>query len=154
MPANRPLQPRNVDINGAILDIAKLLRPTLGEQIEIETVLGRDVKASHIDPSQLANSVLNMAINARDAMPNGGKLLLETSNTVLDEAYTHANPDVRPGPYVLLAVSDTGTGMPQSVQDKAFEPFFTTKDGRQRKRAWAQHGLRLRQAVRRAHQDL
>jgi PAS domain S-box-containing protein len=121
------LQPRNVDVNGTILDIAKLLRPTLGEQIEIETVLGKEVKAAHIDPSQLANSVLNMAINARDAMPNGGKLLLETSNTVLDEAYTHANPDVRPGPYVLLAVSDTGAGMLQSVQDKAFEPFFTTK---------------------------
>jgi PAS domain S-box-containing protein len=121
------LQPRNVDINGTILDLSKLLRPTLGEQIEIQTVLGKDVKASHIDPSQLANSVLNMAINARDAMPNGGKLLLETSNIVLDDAYAHANPDVRPGPYVQVAVSDTGTGMPQSVQDKAFEPFFTTK---------------------------
>jgi nitrogen-specific signal transduction histidine kinase/ActR/RegA family two-component response regulator len=121
------LQPRNVDINGTILNLSKLLRPTLGEQIEIETLLGKDVKASHIDPSQLANSVLNMAINARDAMPNGGKLLLETSNIVLDDAYAHANPDVRPGTYVLVAVSDTGTGMPQSVQDKAFEPFFTTK---------------------------
>jgi signal transduction histidine kinase/ActR/RegA family two-component response regulator len=123
----QPLQPRDVDINGTIFDIAKLLRPTLGEQIEIETVLGHDVRASHIDPSQLANSVLNMAINSRDAMPNGGKLLLETSNVVLDEAYAQANPDVRPGPYVLLAVSDSGTGMPQSVQDKAFDPFFTTK---------------------------
>jgi PAS domain S-box-containing protein len=123
----QPLQPRDVDINGTIFDIAKLLRPTLGEQIEIETVLGHDVRASHIDPSQLANSVLNMAINARDAMPNGGKLLLETSTIVLDDAYAHANPDVRPGSYVLLAVSDTGTGMPLSVQDKAFDPFFTTK---------------------------
>jgi signal transduction histidine kinase/CHASE3 domain sensor protein/CheY-like chemotaxis protein len=124
----QPLQPRNVDINGAVLDIAKLLRPTLGEQIEIETILEGGVTTSHIDPSQLANSVLNMAINARDAMPNGGKLLLETRNVVLDEAYAQANADVRAGPYVMLAVSDSGTGMPAEVRDKAFEPFFTTKD--------------------------
>ncbi|MEO6839496.1 MAG: CHASE3 domain-containing protein [Bradyrhizobium sp.] len=124
----QPLQPRNVDINGAVLDIAKLLRPTLGEQIEIETILERGVTTSHIDPSQLAHSVLNMAINARDAMPNGGKLLLETRNVVLDEAYAQANADVRAGPYVMLAVSDTGSGMPAGVRDKAFEPFFTTKD--------------------------
>ena len=124
----QPLQPRNVDINSAVLDIAKLLRPTLGEQIEIETILERGVTTSHIDPSQLAHSVLNMAINARDAMPNGGKLLLETRNVVLDEAYAQANADVRAGPYVMLAVSDSGTGMPAVVRDKAFEPFFTTKD--------------------------
>jgi PAS domain S-box-containing protein len=122
------LQPRNVDINGAVLDIAKLLRPTLGEQIEIETILERETTLAHIDPSQLANSVLNMAINARDAMPGGGKLLLETRNVVLDEAYAQANADVRPGHYVMLAVSDTGTGMSADIRDKAFEPFFTTKD--------------------------
>jgi CheY-like chemotaxis protein len=124
----QPLQPRDVEINGSISDIAKLLRPTLGEQIQIETVLEQGPMTSHIDPSRLTNAVLNMAINARDAMPNGGKLLLETHRVVLDEAYAQANADVRPGPYVMLAVSDTGTGMPQSVQDKAFEPFFTTKE--------------------------
>lgn len=124
----QPLQPRNVDINAAVLDIAKLLRPTLGEQIEIETILESGTMLSHIDPSQLANSVLNMAINARDAMPNGGKLLLETSHIVLDEAYAADNVEVRAGPYVMLAVSDTGTGMPAKVRDKAFEPFFTTKE--------------------------
>jgi PAS domain S-box-containing protein len=124
----QPLQPRNVDINGVVVDIAKLLRPTLGEQIEIDAVLETEVTASYIDPSQLANSLLNMAINARDAMPNGGKLLLETRNVVLDEAYARANADVRPGPYVMLAVSDTGTGMPADVRDKVFEPFFTTKE--------------------------
>jgi signal transduction histidine kinase/CHASE3 domain sensor protein len=124
----QPLQPRNVDINGTVLDIAKLLRPTLGEQIEIDTIVEKQVATSHIDPSQLANSLLNMAINARDAMPNGGKLLLETRNVVLDEAYAQANPEVRPGPYVMLAVSDTGTGMPADIRDKAFEPFFTTKE--------------------------
>jgi len=122
------LQPRNVDINHAVLDIEKLLRPTLGEQIEIETILERGNTTSHIDPSQLANSVLNMAINARDAMPDGGKLLLETRNVVLDEAYAEANADMRPGPYVMLAVSDTGTGMPANIRDKVFEPFFTTKE--------------------------
>ena len=124
----QPLDPRNVDVNSAVLDIAKLLRPTLGEQIEIETILECEVATSHVDRSQLGNSVLNMAINARDAMPNGGKLLLETRNVMLDETYAQANPDVRPGPYVMLAVSDTGTGMPAQVRDRAFEPFFTTKE--------------------------
>jgi len=124
----QPLQPRNIDVNGTVLDIAKLLRPTLGEQIEIDSILDQEVATSHIDASQLANALLNMAINARDAMPNGGKLLLETRNVVLDEAYAQANPDARPGAYVMLAVSDTGTGMSREVQDKVFEPFFTTKE--------------------------
>jgi signal transduction histidine kinase/CHASE3 domain sensor protein len=124
----QPLQPRDVGINAAIVDIAKLLRPTLGEQIQIETALEQGPMTAHIDPSRLTNAVLNMAINARDAMPNGGKLLLETHRVVLDEAYAQANADVRPGPYVMLAVSDTGTGMPPDVQEKAFEPFFTTKE--------------------------
>jgi PAS domain S-box-containing protein len=124
----QPLQPRDVDVNATVLDIAKLLRPTLGEQIEVNSILEPETATAHIDASQLANSLLNMAINARDAMPNGGKLLLETRNVVLDEAYAQANPDVKPGPYVMLAVSDTGTGMSQDVLDKVFEPFFTTKD--------------------------
>jgi PAS domain S-box-containing protein len=124
----QPLQPRNVNINERVLETAKLLRPTLGEHIEIETILGDELPTAHIDPSQLTNAVVNMAINARDAMPNGGKLLLETRNVVLDEAYGHANPDVQAGPYVMLVITDTGTGMPKSVQDKAFEPFFTTKE--------------------------
>ena len=111
-----------------MLDIAKLLRPTLGEQIEVNSVLEQETASAHIDASQLANSLLNMAINARDAMPDGGKLLLETRNVVLDETYAQANPDVKPGPYVMLAVSDTGAGMSQEVLDKVFEPFFTTKD--------------------------
>jgi CheY-like chemotaxis protein len=124
----QPLHPRNVDVNGTVLDIAKLLRPTLGEQIEIDSILEQEVATAHIDASQLANSLLNMAINARDAMPEGGKLLLETRKIVLDEAYAAANPGVLPGPYVMLAVSDTGTGMSKEVQDKVFEPFFTTKE--------------------------
>ena len=150
----QPLQPRNVDINAAVLDIAKLLRPTLGEQIEIETVLEPGVAVAHVDPSQLANSVLNMAINSRDAMPSGGKLLLETRNVVLDEGYAQLNPEVKPGPYVMLAVSDTGTGMPPEVREKVFEPFFTTKEVGKGSGLGLSHGLRLRQAVRRAHPDL
>jgi len=124
----QPLHPRNVDVNGTVLDIAKLLRPTLGEQIEIDSILEQEVATAHIDASQLANSLLNMAINARDAMPEGGKLLLETRKVVLDQAYAAANPGVLPGPYVMLAVSDTGSGMSKEVQDKVFEPFFTTKE--------------------------
>ena len=124
----QPLQPRNVNINERVTETAKLLRPTLGEQIEIETMLGDELPMAHIDPSQLANAVINMAINARDAMPNGGKLLLETRNVVLDEAYGQSNPDAQPGPFVMLAITDTGTGMPKAVQERAFEPFFTTKE--------------------------
>ena len=124
----QPLQPRNVDINAAITDIAKLLRPTLGEQIEIETALEKDVAAAHVDPSQLANAMLNMAINARDAMPNGGRLLLETENVILDQTYADSNADVRAGPYVMVAISDSGSGMSAEVRDQAFEPFFTTKE--------------------------
>jgi PAS domain S-box-containing protein len=125
----QPLRPRNVDINSTVLDIAKLLRPTLGEHVQINSILEQEVATAHIDSSQLANSLVNMAINARDAMPDGGKLLLETRNVVLDEVYARANPDVVPGPYVMLAVSDSGTGMSAAVRDRAFEPFFTTKGG-------------------------
>jgi CheY-like chemotaxis protein len=106
----------------------RVQRPTLGEQIQIETVLEQGPMTAHIDPSRLTNAVLNMAINARDAMPNGGKLLLETHRVVLDEAYAQAHADVTAGPYIMLAVSDTGTGMSVETQQKAFEPFFTTKE--------------------------
>ncbi len=123
----QPLRPRHVDINTAIADIAKLLRPSIGEQIKIDVILGDDVEAAHIDASQLANSLVNMAINARDAMPNGGKLLLETRNVVLDEAYAQINPDVTAAPYIMVAISDTGAGMPPEVRERAFDPFFTTK---------------------------
>ena len=94
-------------------------------------------RPSHIDPSQLANSLLNMAINARDAMPNGGKLLLETRNVVLDEAYAQANPDVAPGPYVMLAVSDTGTGMSPRGAGQGVRAVLHHQGGRQGHRASA-----------------
>jgi PAS domain S-box-containing protein len=121
------LQPRNVDINASISDIAKLLRPTLGEQIEVQSILERGTTIALIDPSQLANALINLAINARDAMPRGGKLMLETANVVLDEGYALKNAEVSPGAYVMVAVSDTGTGMSAEVCENVFEPFFTTK---------------------------
>ncbi|WP_407154181.1 CHASE3 domain-containing protein [Bradyrhizobium sp. STM 3557] len=124
----QPLRPRDIDVNSTVLDIAKLLRPTLGEQIEINSIIEEETLIAHVDSAQLANSLVNLAINARDAMPNGGKLLLETHKAVLDEAYAAANAGVTPGPYIMVAVSDTGTGMPAEVRDRAFEPFFTTKE--------------------------
>jgi PAS domain S-box-containing protein len=124
----QPLQPRNVLLNATIIDIAKLLRPTLGEQIEVVSMLEQKVSTVCIDPSQLANALINLAINARDAMPNGGQILLETASVVLDEAYAQSNAGVRPGAYVMIAVSDTGAGMSAEVRENVFEPFFTTKE--------------------------
>ncbi|MGH6642700.1 MAG: ATP-binding protein [Bradyrhizobium sp.] len=124
----QPLQPRSVDVNGLMLDSARLLKPTLGEHIDIEPVLARQVAPALIDPSQLSTAILNLALNARDAMPNGGKLTLETRNVVLDENYARANSEVTAGNYVMIAVSDTGEGMPPELLDKVFEPFFTTKE--------------------------
>jgi signal transduction histidine kinase len=124
----QPLQPRSVDVNALVIDAARLLQPTLGEQIEIEAMLAHDSAPALIDPSQLSTAILNLALNARDAMPNGGKLTLETSNVVLDENYAGMNSEVSPGNYVMIAVSDTGEGIPAGLLEKVFEPFFTTKD--------------------------
>ena len=123
----QPLQPRETDINALVTDTAKLLRPTLGEHIEIETALDDEACFAIVDPNQLTTAVLNLALNARDAMPNGGKLVLETSSAYLDENYSSAHGDVQPGRYVLIAVSDTGSGIPAPMLDKVFDPFFTSK---------------------------
>jgi signal transduction histidine kinase len=124
----QPLQPRSTDVNAMVVDVARLLRPTLGEQVEIESMLAHDAAPALIDPSQLSTAILNLALNARDAMLNGGKLTLETKNVVLDDNYAAMNSDVKPGNYVMIAVSDTGEGIPQNLLEKVFEPFFTTKD--------------------------
>ncbi|NEU95925.1 ATP-binding protein [Bradyrhizobium uaiense] len=124
----QPLQPREADLNTLVQDTARLLRPSLGEQFEIDTALEPDAWPAFIDPNHMATALLNLAVNARDAMPDGGKLMLETSNVILDEVYAAANPDVRAGEYVMVAVSDTGGGIPAAIRDKVFEPFFTTKD--------------------------
>jgi PAS domain S-box-containing protein len=122
------LQPRETEINELLIESAKLLKPTLGENVEIETRLADNAWTALIDPSQLSSALVNLAVNARDAMPNGGKLTLETANVVLDEGYVSAHNDVRPGSYVMVAVTDTGMGIPPALRNKVFEPFFTTKE--------------------------
>jgi len=123
----QPLDPKPVQVNPLVASMEELLRRTMGERIAIVLSLADDLAPTLCDPNQLESAILNLAINARDAMPDGGQLLLETKNIKLDAAYAMRNPDVIPGDYVCLAVSDTGTGMPASVIEQAFDPFFTTK---------------------------
>ena len=124
----QPLQPREVDVNSLVIETANLLRPTLGEHIEVHTVLAGDASHALIDPSQLNNAILNLALNARDAMADGGKLTIETGNIVLDDSYASINADVTAGNYVMVAVTNSGHGIPADLLIKVFEPFFTTKD--------------------------
>jgi CheY-like chemotaxis protein len=105
-----------------------LLKPALGENVEIELRLSHDAWPAMVDGNQLITALLNLSVNARDAMPGGGKLTLESRNVVLDEAYCQSNGDVRPGNYLMIAVSDTGHGIAKSILDKIFEPFFSTKE--------------------------
>ncbi|HEV3372887.1 MAG TPA: MASE4 domain-containing protein [Xanthobacteraceae bacterium] len=121
------LRPQSTDINALVDEAARLLRPTLGESIQIDTIVEDDAWPAVIDRSQLVTAIVNLAINARDAMPGGGRLLIETGNVVIDNSYARVNADVRPGPYVMIAVSDTGSGIPADIRDKVIEPFFTTK---------------------------
>ena len=123
-----PLQPEVVDLNKLVSGMSDLIRRTLGETISIETVLAGGLWRTEADPNQVENAVLNLCVNARDAMPNGGKLTIETANTHLDENYPAvARGDIKTGQYVMIAVCDTGAGMAPEVRDRVFEPFFTTK---------------------------
>ncbi|MBR1091320.1 PAS domain S-box protein [Bradyrhizobium manausense] len=124
----QPLQPREIDVNALTLEAAKLLHPTLGEQITITPQLTEDAWPALVDPGQLSTAILNLALNARDAMPDGGTLVLETRNIFLDDGYASMNPDVVAGNYVMIAVSDTGSGIPAALLDRVFDPFFTTKE--------------------------
>lgn len=123
----QPLEPRAIDINHLVSGMSELLRRSLGESIEVETVQGPGMWPIYADPNQLENSIINLAINARDAMPNGGKLTIESANVELGEAHAFAQQEAKPGPYVMLAISDTGMGMTKEVIASAFDPFFTTK---------------------------
>jgi PAS domain S-box-containing protein len=123
----QPLEPKATDVNTLIIDTAKLLQRTLGEHVEIESVFDEETCPAIVDPNQLATAILNLALNARDAMPDGGKLIIETGFVVLDDNYANRHSDVRPGRYAMIAVSDTGTGIPAAILDKVFNPFFTSK---------------------------
>jgi PAS domain S-box-containing protein len=124
----QPLQPREVDVNALAMEAAKLLQPTLGEQIEVSPKLSEEAWSAQADPNQLTTAILNLALNARDAMPHGGKITLETRNVYLDDGYASIHSDVAVGNYVMIAVSDTGTGISPENLEKVFDPFFTTKD--------------------------
>lgn len=124
----QPLNPRVLDANKLILSISDLLARTLGENIELETIGGAGLWSVEVDASELESTLLNLALNARDAMPEGGKLTIETSNAYLDEEYCRHHDGVAPGQYILIAVSDSGAGMATETIDRAFEPFFTTKE--------------------------
>jgi PAS domain S-box-containing protein len=124
----QPLQPREVDVNALAMEAAKLLQPTLGEQIEVSPKLSEEAWPALADPNQLTTAILNLALNARDAMPHGGKITMETRNVYLDDGYASIHSDVAVGNYVMIAVSDTGTGISPENLEKVFDPFFTTKD--------------------------
>ena len=124
----QPLDPKPTDVNKSVSDMSEMLRRALGERVVVETVLGGGVWRAFVDAPQLESALLNLAVNARDAMPNGGKLTIETSNAALDQTYADENADVTPGQYVMIAVTDTGEGMTDAVMSRAFDPFFTTKD--------------------------
>ncbi len=124
----QPLMPKDIDIGERIVGMEPLLRRTLGEHIECEFHLDQGLWQASVDPGQLTSALLNLVLNARDAMPTGGKLTVEVKNTTLGEGDVDVSGEARPGDYVMVAVSDTGTGMTAEVASRAFEPFFTTKD--------------------------
>ncbi|HVD73194.1 MAG TPA: ATP-binding protein [Xanthobacteraceae bacterium] len=125
----QPLAPKPIDANKLVSVTCEFLRRTLGETVSLETALAAGLWRAHADPHQLENALINLTLNARDAMPEGGKVTIETANCYLDESYVSSIPEpVDVGQYVMIAVADTGTGMDPITVERAFEPFFTTKD--------------------------
>src|SRR6266446_332652 len=122
------LEPKVVDLNVAVTGIERLLARVLREDIQLRCALAADAGTVRVDPGQLEQVIMNLAVNARDAMPNGGRLTIETANVDMDETYMEAHPLAAPGRYVMLAVTDTGMGMDAATQARIFEPFFTTKE--------------------------
>ena len=123
----QPLEPRVLDLNALVGGMSEMLRRTIGETIQIETVLSGGLWRVFADPAQLESTLVNLVVNARDAMSDGGKLTIETSNADLDERYARSHAEVTPGQYAMISVSDTGTGMTPDVMAQAFDPFYTTK---------------------------
>lgn len=123
----QPLKSQVVNLNQLITGTISLLRRTLGENIEIVTTFSDDLWTAEVDPAQVESALVNLAVNARDAMPNGGRLTIETSNKTLDSQYASENVEVLPGDYALIAVTDSGTGIPAAILARVFDPFFTTK---------------------------
>jgi CheY-like chemotaxis protein/anti-sigma regulatory factor (Ser/Thr protein kinase) len=124
----QPLDPKPIDVNKFLASAAEFLQRSLGETIEVQAVGAAGIWRIEIDSNQLEAALVNLAINARDAMPDGGKVTIEATNTYADEQYCRVNPELAPGQYVQICVSDTGVGMPPDVLSHAFEPFFTTKE--------------------------
>ena len=150
----QPLQPREVDVNALVLETAKLLRPTLGEQIEIAPLLAADAWTALVDPSQLTTAILNLALNARDAMPYGGKLTLESKSVYLDDSYAEHAQRGHPGRLCHGRGKRHRRGDIRRQSGKGLRSLLHHQGGRQGHRPWPQHGVRLRQAVGRAYQDL
>jgi len=123
----QPLAPQVMDANKLVGGMSEMLRRTIGENIQVETVLSGGLWRTFADPGQLENAVINLAVNARDAMPGGGKLTIETANSELDDRYARLHNEVEPGQYVLISITDTGTGMSPDIIERAFDPFYTTK---------------------------
>jgi two-component system cell cycle sensor histidine kinase/response regulator CckA len=121
------VEPQTVDLNALTANLDKILRRLIGEDIELRTILGRDLGPIKADPGQVEQVLMNLAVNARDAMPGGGRLTIETANVTFDAAYASRHPDLNPGDYVMVSLSDTRTGMDAATQSHIFEPFFTTK---------------------------
>ena len=150
-----PLEVKSVDINRLVQGMSELLRRTLGETVTVETVLAGGLWKTAIDPNQLENAILNLAVNARDAMPDGGRLTIETANCHLDEHYiAQTGAEIAAGPFVMVAVSDSGTGMSARGDEPRVRAVLHHQAGRRRHRAGLEQGLRLRQAVGRPHQHL
>jgi hypothetical protein len=121
------LEPKVLDLNVIVTDIEKMLRRLIGEDVQFTIVLGKAISSVKVDAGQIEQVIINLAVNARDAMPQGGKLTIETSDAELDESYAASHPEARAGRFVMIAISDTGCGMAQEVKARIFEPFFTTK---------------------------